>query len=195
MSKEQLPKFGLAIDWETSGYSVPNYAEKHQGISFGAHIFDIETFESVDSLYLELKFDASKYEWDMGAQGVHGLTREHLAQHGVSQEFAAEELGTMILKYIGTDKIVLLGHRVFFDQAFTDQLMSSIGLELKYDPVKIDTSSIGLTFLHTARSNELFNIMGFEDRKDHNSLEDITMTLESVRIMKSIFMKGLTVAD
>jgi hypothetical protein len=77
----RLPSFGLAIDFETSGYSIPNYAAKHQGISFGAIIFDVRTLEPVEALYQEIKFN-DKYSWDAGAEKIHGISRPHLATHG-----------------------------------------------------------------------------------------------------------------
>ena len=44
MAIEGIRKFGMAIDYETSGYILPDYTSKHQGISFGAIIFDVSTF-------------------------------------------------------------------------------------------------------------------------------------------------------
>ena len=186
-----VQKFGLAIDWETSGYSVPNYAASHQGISFGALIFDISDFSIVETLYLEVKFDP-KYTWDEGAEKIHGLSREHLEKHGVTQQQAAEQLAALVLKYIGMDKIVALGHRVFFDIAFTNQLMESVGFEFNWDPIKIDSAAIALTFLGVNRSDELFDMMGMPPRAEHNSLEDIIYTLESVKGIRDYFIKGLS---
>src|SRR5438105_4289725 len=113
-----IPKFGLAIDFETSGYSVPNYAEKHQGVSFGAVIFDLKDLTPVEELYCEVKFKADKYTWDEGAAKVHGLTLARLETSGVGQEEAAAALGHLCLKYFGDGKIMVLGHRVHFDLAF-----------------------------------------------------------------------------
>lgn len=185
-----VQKFGLAIDWETSGYSIPSYASEHQGISFGALIFDISTFEIVETLYLEVKFDP-KYKWDEGAERIHGLSREYLEANGVTQREAATQLATMILKYIGTDKIVALGHRVFFDIEFTNQLMASVDFELSWDPIKIDSASIALSFLGVNKSDELFELMGMPARNSHDALEDIVFTIESIRQVKQYFLAGL----
>lgn len=186
-----VQKFGLAIDWETSGYSVPSYAKEHQGISFGALIFEIATFEIVETLYLEIKFDDSKYKWDDGAEKVHGLSRAHLDAHGVTQAEAAERLATLVLKYIGTDKIVALGHRVFFDIAFTDQLMETVGFEFNWDPIKLDSAAIALTFLGVNKSDELFDMMGMPPRDKHDAMEDIIYTLSSVKAIRDYFLTGL----
>ena len=186
-----VPKRGLAIDWETSGYSVPDYAKSHQGISFGALIFDIATFEIVETLYLEIKFDDSKYKWDDGAEKVHGLSRAHLEAHGVTQKEAAERLATLVLKYIGTDKIVALGHRVVFDISFTDQLMETVGFEFNWDPIKLDSAAIALTFLGVSWSDELFEMMGMPPRDKHDAMEDIVYTLSSVKAIRDYFIAGL----
>ena len=186
----RIPKFGLAIDWETSGYSLPDYAKCHQGISFGAIIFDVRTFDQVEFLYREIKFD-KKYEWSTGAEKVHGLTQEYLEKNGVTQEEAATDLCNMIIKYIGTEDILLLGHRVGFDKAFTQQLTGSVGINLSYNPVVLDTCSFGTAFMELSYSDELFDAFGFPERTAHNSLEDITLTLQTLKLMKEAFLAGL----
>lgn len=185
-----LQNYGLAIDFETTGFSLPNYAERHQGISFGAIIFDMRTFESIDAIYHEIKFK-SNYSWAPKAEEIHGLSKEHLEEHGITQEEAALELLTLIHKYCGSDPIVLLGHRVNFDRAFIDQLVATQHMEVKYNPTVIDTSALSTVFLETPYSNDLFQMLGFEARGKHNALEDIMMTLESVRIFKEHFMNGI----
>lgn len=194
----RIPKFGLAIDWETSGYQVPkerhgSYADKHQGLSFAALVFDMRSFEEVDHMYLEIKYDP-KYTWDDGAAKVHGLSQEHLARHGLSQADAAVELGGMILKYFGDTPIVLLGHRVRFDRDFTNQLMDSIDIELKYDPIMLDSCAFSTALLEVSYSDELFAAVGLPPRAEHNALEDIRYTLASMRQIKDYMMLGLETA-
>lgn len=187
-----VPKFGLAIDWETSGYSLPDYAKNHQGISFGALIFEVATLDIVDSMYREILFcdpDGPTYQWSDEAEKVHGISIEYLAQHGVPQTEAACDLCNMIVKYIGNEKVPLLGHRVYFDEAFTNQLTASIGIQLEYDPIRIDSAAIGLMFLGTGSSDQLFEACGLLPRKAHNSLEDITYTLASLKAIKQAFLE------
>lgn len=183
-----VPKFGLAIDWETSGYSLPKYAENHQGISFGALIYEVATLDIVDTLYREIIFEDTKYEWSDGAEKVHGITRDHLKLHGVTQAEAAYDLCSMVLKYIGNEKVPLLGHRVYFDEAFTDQCTSAIEVQLTYDPIRIDSAAIGLMFLGTGSSDQLFEACGLPPRQAHNSLEDITYTIKSLQAIKNAFL-------
>ena len=191
MSYLTLPRFGLGMDWETSGFSVPDYAAKHQGISFGAIIFDFKSLDPVEELYREVKFDATKYLWDAGAERVHGLSQAHLAQHGVTQEEAAVDLANLVIKYFSTEDIILLGHRVHFDRAFTQQLTESQGIFINYHPTTLDSASIGAVLMETSKSEEIFQTMGMPPRKAHNSLEDIKYTLESLKRMKEYFLAGV----
>jgi len=184
------PRFGLAIDWETTGYSIPNYASQHSGISFGAAIFDTKSFEVVDSLYVEIHPDPSKI-WDDGAERIHGLSKEYLAANAITRDEAACQLASLVIKWIGTGKVMVLGHRVHFDIAFTDDLMSVIDVKFEWDPIKIDSAAIGAVFLNETSSDGVFRACGFNDRNEHNALEDILLTLESIRIIKMQYLKGI----
>jgi oligoribonuclease (3'-5' exoribonuclease) len=186
----RLPSFGLAIDWETSGYSLPNYAAKHQGISFGAIIFDVRTLKPIEQLYREIKFDP-KYQWNMGAQNIHGITQEHLEKNGITQEEAAFELVGMVSKYMGTSEVMLLGHRVHFDKAFTIQLLDAAGLAFTYHPTSIDSCAIATALMELTYSEDIFATLGLPPRGKHNSLEDIQYTLESVKRIKEFFILGV----
>lgn len=186
-----VPRFGVAIDWETSGYSFPEYAKIHQGISFGVIIFDLQTLEPIESLYHEIKFDDKKYMWEPKAEKVHGLSREYLKANGVTQEEAAVGLCNLVVKYLGTDEVMLLGHRVHFDRAFTEQLTKSIGIDLPYHPNTIDSCSLAIALMEIAKSEDVFQMMGMPPRQEHNALEDIMYTLLSVKRMKELFFKGI----
>jgi oligoribonuclease (3'-5' exoribonuclease) len=190
----RLPQFGLALDWETSGYTLPNYTDRHQGISYGAIVFDMRTLEPIESLYQEIKFDPKKYSWSIEAEKIHGITKPYLEAHGVSQEEAAFALVGLVSKYMGTEDVVLLGHRVHFDKAFTNQLLESEGLALKYHPTVIDSCSIATVLMELTYSEDIFNTLGLPPRGKHNSLEDITYTLEAVKRMKDFFILGVAVS-
>lgn len=186
-----VPRFGLAIDWETSGYSLPEYAKLHQGISLGAIIFDSQSLEPIESLYLEIQFDEKKYKWEAAAERVHGITRDHLLKNGITQEEAAVQLCNLVVKYIGTDDVMLLGHRVHFDRAFTEQLTKTIGVDLSYHPNTIDSCSMSIALMEIAKSEDVFQMMGMPARQEHNAMEDIMYTLLSVKRMKELFFKGI----
>jgi hypothetical protein len=185
-----VPQFGLAIDWETSGYTVPNYAAEHQGLSFGACVFEVKTLDIVDSLYCEIQHDP-KYKWEDSAEKVHGMSREYLAANGVPMQVAAVKLGNLVIKYFGTEKILLMGHRLHFDKAFTEQLTGSIDIKLDWNPIGIDSAAIGMSLIGIERSEELFRYCGLPPRTEHNALEDIVYTVMAMQHLKSVFNLGL----
>lgn len=185
---KNIPTYGIAIDWETSGYSVPDYASKHQGISVGAAVFDIKTFEPIETFYQVIRFN-KKYEWSDQAEKIHGLSREFLYENGVTQEEAAMLLGSLILKYFGDTKVVLCGHRCYFDRAFTNQLFDTVDMEIPWDPIQIDSAAIALSFLNVTSSDDLFSICDLPPRTQHNALEDVLLTLESIKTIKSLIFR------
>jgi DNA polymerase III epsilon subunit-like protein len=192
IKSQDLPKYALSLDWETSGYSSPNYADKHQGISFGAVVFNARTFEIVDTLYQEIKFDATKYEWSDGAEKIHGLSREHLEKNGVSQEEAAVALGEMLLKWFGPDEqILILAHNPNFDKAFAKQLFDAVGLPVKIWFRAIDTCAIAAVTFGVLKSDALYDAVGLPPRTAHNALEDAIYSVEACRAVKEIFNAGL----
>lgn len=185
------PKFGLGIDWETSGsdWDDPDGShKKYQGLSFGAVVFDVDTFEPIETLYCELKFDGDKYHWSKEAEAIHGLSQEYLEKNGISREEAVILLGEFILKYFGPDgKVMFLGHNADFDIKFTNQLLTDFDLPpLNKHHVILDTSSTGFITLGLYKSDMLFERLGFDKRGAHNALEDILMTLETCKIIKGL---------
>lgn len=190
------PKFGLGIDWETSGsdWNDPDGShKKYQGLSYGAVVFNVDTFEPIETLYRELRFDDAKYSWSNEAQAIHGLSREYLNENGVDREEAVADLGELILKYFGpNDKVMFLGHNADFDIKFTNQLLNDFGLpSLNKHHVILDTSSAGFITLGLYKSDMLFDRLGFDKRGLHNALDDILITLETCKIMKSLVSHAL----
>ena len=197
--KTGLPARGICFDFETSGYNPPvrvgghftEYAKKHQGISLGAVVFDIQTFEALKTFYVEIKFDATKYEWSMGAEKVHGLTREHLEKNGVSQEDAFVAFVNFIIDngFTLDEELILMGHNKDFDIDFLDQLAKDATGEetqLKISYRGINTSDIGLVCFGLVKSDMIFDHIGLPPRKDHNSLEDALYTLQVCSTVKAI---------
>lgn len=197
---QQTPQFGLCIDWETSGADFgKDSSKRYQGLSFGAIVFKTEDFSIVEEMYREIKFDGSKWEWTDGAAKIHGLTQEHLEKHGVSQEDAAVDLAELILKYWGPEgKVMFLGHNPEFDIRFTNQLMNQVEIEFSVEKktdftswiqlhhVVLDTSAAGFITTGIFKSDLLFEKMGFEERGDHNALEDARQTLQTCAILRAL---------
>ena len=187
-------KYGLAIDWETTGSNFGGDSTiDYQGIAFGAVIFDTETLEPVETLYRELHFDDTKYKWTDGAEKIHGLSREHLAKNGVPREEALADLLDLILRYIGTEsKIMFLGHNVDFDIMFTQQLARDFGIELKIHHVKLETSGTAFILIGQYRSNDVFEFFTGAVREGaHNALDDALITLETARNMRVLIQAAL----
>lgn len=188
----KLPRFLLAVDTETSGVSYgADPSEGYQIVSVGALILDSETYEVADSLYVEVKHDP-RYSWSDAAEKVHGLTREHLAEHGEYIEDAAALLLQLIAKWIGAgNRIVAVGHRVAFDIAFINRLLATVDCEVLWDRLVIDSSSLGAALLGIAGSDALFEALDLPKRAQHNSLEDVVLTVEAIRRMQGYFMQGV----
>lgn len=204
--KQKTPKFGLAIDWETSGATWGgDSSKKFQGLAFGAIVFNTADFSPVQELYREIKFKPQRYEWSADAAAIHGLSKEHLDEHGVTQEDAACDLAELILKYWGPDsKVMLLGHNTEFDRRFTNQLLNSIDIEFSVEKetdlgswiqlhhVVLDTSSLGFIALGLYKSDLLFERIGFDARGAHNALDDVRMTLQTAAAIKQLVALGLS---
>lgn len=207
MSRHNLPQFGLCIDWETTGAKFGGTSSiDHQGIQFGAIIFRTDTFEEVETLKCLVKFKPEKYVWTEGAQKIHGITREYLEEHGVTQEEAAEKLLELLVKYFPAGvKVMVLGHNAEFDISFTDQLLRSVGVAfavkwgevtdadvvIPIHHVLLDTSSTGFITMGIFKSDLLFQQMGFAPRGDHDALEDARMTLETAKAIRALCQAGL----
>ncbi len=191
-SKAHPGKYGLLIDWETSGSDFGGDSSvEYQGITYGAVVFDTTTFDEVDSLYRELHFDDKKYRWTEQAEKIHGKSREYLATHGVPREEGLADLMELLLKYWAPgSKILVAGHNVSFDNDFTFQLFRDHDLEgaLKLHHVVIDTSGIGFVCIGDYKSDAVFNILGgLSQREDHNALEDARATLAVLRTVRQTF--------
>jgi DNA polymerase III epsilon subunit-like protein len=200
-TKQQTPEFGLCIDWETSGADFGKDSSiNYQGITCGAIVFRTKDFSVVDELYLEIKFDATKYKWTEGAQKIHGKTREYLEANGISQEDAAVQLVEFIKKYFFGSKVMFLGHNPEFDRRFTAQLLKTIRFEFTDEPkgdldavielhhVRLDTSALGFITLGFFKSDLLFNKIGGDEyaRGEHNALVDARMTVETCASIKKL---------
>lgn len=201
---QQTPKFGLCLDWETSGAVFGgDSAKEHQGITFGAIVFNTEDFSPVEKLYVEIKFDETKYKWTDTAEKIHGKSREYLDKNGISQEDAAIKLVELILKYWGPDsKVMFLGHNPGFDIRFTAQLLSTIEFEFSVEKstnfdswiqlhyVILDTSAAGFITMGLYKSDLLFDKIGFPERGEHNALVDAEQTLDTCAALQQLVKLG-----
>lgn len=202
-------KYSLWLDWETSGadfkLSYTEQAKIYQGIQLGLVVADNETFEEVDSLKLNIKFD-SKYKWEQAAQNVHGITLEFLEEHGVEREVAACAVIEFLLKHFNQNVLFLLedgpternqhrlclgGHNLEFDIAHLRELLASAGFGLDDHHVKLNTTVIGFHATNLYRSDDLFQLFGAEKRGEHDALEDSRQALAVARGIKKLIVDGL----
>ena len=193
--KTGLPTRALGIDWETSGYLPPKeldghfigYADEHQGIALGAVVFDIQTFEPIDTFYVEIKFDDSKYKWEKQAEKIHGLSKEYLEENGLSAEDAATAFMNFFVKhFLPDEEVILLGHNKDFDIAFLHKFLEPFGIMPKLSYRGINTSDVGMVAFGMVKSDQIFEHIGLPPRQDHNALEDILYTLEVCKTVRTL---------
>jgi hypothetical protein len=204
-TKQSTPQFGLCLDWETSGAAFGEDSSKiYQGLSFGAIVFNTKTFEPVEEMYRVIQFDETKWKWSDDAQKIHGMSKEHTIENGVSAEQAAADLLEMIFKYFGTGKVMFLGHNPEFDRRFTNQLLNNINIEFSVERtqpqmegwcqvhhVMLDTSALGFITLGLFKSDLLFDSLGFEERGEHNALQDAMQTLQTCQAIRQLVQIGM----
>lgn len=203
-SRHSPGKYGICCDWETTGADFnQDSSVNYQGISFGFIVFDLATFEEVDSLYRELKFDATKYKWTDAAEKIHGISREHLEANGVTRDEALGDLIEMMIKYWppgffatkGNEpdsKILLAGHNKSFDMDFTAQLFRDHDLELAFHHVGMDSTMIAFAVSGEYKSDVVFELFADLNTRDkHNALEDARASLSVLRNIRQIFTLGL----
>ena len=191
-SRAHPGKYALVIDWETTGSNFGGDSSiDYQGIAFGAVVADTTTWDPVETLYVELHFDESKYKWTDGAEKIHGLSRDYLEAFGVPREEALAMLLELLLKYWAPgSKIMLIGHNAGFDADFTSQLFRDFGLEenLHLHHVMPDSSALAFVLIGDYKSDIVFEKLAFaEKRKEHNALDDALICLTVLRNAKQIF--------
>jgi hypothetical protein len=194
LKAKNMPKFILAIDWETTGTTWSTHQEtfkQFQGISFGAIVADAKTLEPVEQIYHKVKFDSSKYKWSAEAEAIHGISQQQLEQEGLEPEEAAAELAEMILKYFGTNEVMFLGHNTWFDIHATKQLLEPFGVMPKLHHVVLDTAPLGFIGVGSYKSNDVFNFFCGDRAEKHNALDDANMCLTSARCIRQLCQIGL----
>lgn len=194
-------QYVLAMDCETTGlkFNADDPSEGHQAVSFGLIVADATTLKPIEELYVEIKWNETSLkareadpEFGKRAENIHGLTLAYLEENGMDEEEAVVEIGNLVLKYWADGNIRCLGHNVAtFDIWFLKRLMRSQGIELKFGSRHVDTSGAGFINFETYNSDDLFELVGFESRGEHNALDDAKMALEAARVMRLIFQSAL----
>lgn len=181
----------LAIDTETSGLHLGTNPVKddtgyYQVVSWGLMVLDAQTLETIEELYIEQQWDGQAL-WNDGAEAVHGLSKEYLAEHGVSREDAMLQIGALIFKHWGKTPVVTLGHNSpLFDLPFLRHESEMVGLDLRFGNRHLDSNTLAFTLLGCFNSDDMFSELGFKQRAEHNSLEDIRMTVKAFRVSRKL---------
>jgi DNA polymerase III epsilon subunit-like protein len=187
----------LVVDVETSGYASgcddasydPTTGDTYQIVSIGLIVANAQTLKPIEELYVEVKWDGVS-KWNAGAQKVHGLSLEHLEEHGLSSSDAVVEIASLIINHWGpTGNVVLLGHNVAtFDIWFLKRLLRSEGLEIRFSNRTIDSNGVGFSVFSTFNSDDLFLQIGCEarDPAKHNALDDAKQSLSVIRTVRAL---------
>ena len=191
----------LVLDCETSGinwesahsHCNPNVALGYQSVAWGMVITDPAHYKPIDELYVEIKWNG-KSKWDMSAEKVHKLSKEHLEEHGLSEEDALYDIIEFIMKHIDIKKpIYCMGHNVMaFDIPFFRDLLCRHNIKgLKFGHRHFDSFALSMGTVQELDSESLFNRLGLPERKTHNALEDTKYTLEVYRRIHRAWTKML----
>lgn len=201
-------KYALAVDCETTGLCFKNYnhdenpvhnpdtGERHQAISWGFLIVNVEDMVIMEELYLEVKWNEISLQqrlenpnFGKSAEKVHGLTIPYLEENGIAEEDAVVKIGELVLKYFGSDNAIkLFGHNVhLFDLAFLRDLFKRYNINLKFGNRHYDSNSLALGTVGAWNSDDLFETFGFDTRGNHNALDDIKMTVDVFKNIKQLW--------
>lgn len=182
----------LAFDCETSGINFTDLspATNYQMVSAGMIVFDVDTFEPIDELYLEIQWDGVS-KWEDKAESIHGLSKKYLAENGVTPDQAAMKIAIFLDKHFGIDTpISLLGHNVVnFDKAFLKQFLWSRDLLFKFSHRNFDTFALSMGTIGATDSNQIIDYMGMKERGIHNALEDARISLKFYKIINKMWQK------
>lgn len=189
-TNNKIGKYVLSMDCETSGTTLGPFDEsvkQYQAVSFSFVIFEYESLKEVDCLHVIIKYDDKKYKWSTEAEKIHGLSKEFTKINGVDFDTACEIIVNFLIKWFDYNShIHVTGHNVEFDIAFLTAILDKNGLMFKVGK-KFDTSTTAGIVMGVTRSNELYDVLGFQTRAEHNSLEDARYNVKVWRALRSVF--------
>lgn len=183
----------IAFDCETSGINRKSEdpSDGYQMVSAGIIIADTKEFKPIEKLYLEIKWNGEA-KWEEEAEKVHGFSKQYLEKTGVSEEEAAEQIGLLIDRHFGIDYALnFLGHNVHrFDIPFIKRLFDKYEIPFRIAHRHVDTFSLAMPTIGAFDTNKMFAHFGMEERKAHNSMEDIEQTLKVCRLISKMWKQA-----
>jgi hypothetical protein len=178
-----------AISIETSGINKDdcNKGKDYQILSFGIIIADAKTFNPIDNIYGQVKWNGESI-WNVNLEPMHGFTKEYLNENGVDEEVAAAIIGKIFFDHFETNPIILLGHNIStFGYWFIKNILDKYGIDLCISIRMLDTFTIGKTFFNLDNSKEIFSLLNRPEKM--NSLERADACLQLFRIIKKEWIK------
>jgi len=200
----------LAIDCETTGMCFDTDAsdsrvfnnetgEKHQALSWGLVVAELETYEQVEGaeLYFELKWNhATRRQrrdnpnFGVFAEGIHGLTYAHLEEYGISEINGATQIAELIARFWQPDEdIRTVGQNVhLFDVRFLLDMLEQGGRRISFGSRHLDTFSLAMGTTRAPNTDAMLVAVGLGERTGHhNALEDAKLTLEVFRRISTMW--------
>lgn len=182
----------LFIDVETSGYDQNNMMDRSgngtfQMTSLGAVVASVNSLKELDSFYIEFK-PVEGCAWSESAERIHGLSREHLNEHGATSEDAFTLFVEFLTKHFDPSRAITLGgHNVAtFDRHFLIRFFEANDAAIQLSGHSVDSYTLGKVLLDANNSNELFEQVGV-DRDTHNALEDARASLKAARLVRNLY--------
>ena len=181
----------LAMDCETSGLNwqsghsgcKTDVAHGYQAIAWGFVVTDTKDYKPIAELYVEIKWNGES-KWDMKAEKIHGISKEHLEKHGVDEEEAVMDILEFLMEHFDlAEPIFVLGHNVgTFDLPFLKNLLYRYEVKnIKFGHRCFDTFSLSMGTVMEHDSNTLFKKVGLPVRTEHNALDDAKYALQVFR--------------
>lgn len=188
----------LVMDCETTGMffgtddPTTNGTQRYESVAWGFIVIDGESFEILDTLYVEIQPSATAL-WSDKAEEVHGLTRQYLQVNGKEREDAACDIAELLLKHFTDKVIVTAGQNVAsFDKPFLKQLLKDHGLmeHFRFSHRCLDTFSVGMTLFGFTDSDQLFGAFNCRQAGSrHNALADAGAVLKVMRTARAMIRK------
>jgi ribonuclease T len=171
------PEVFISVDVEASG---PTPASGSL-ISIGACRVD----DPDSSFYVEL-WPVPGVPWDVQTERIHGLTPEHLAEHGMAPDQAVRRFGDWIASVAPGARSVMLGFNAAFDWLFiADAFQRYLGRNpFGIAPLDLKALYMGrLGIERWAETSKHFVIerLGVTLPHTHNALDDARMQAEVAR--------------
>jgi len=176
----------LVVHCHTSGingkstYSENDFsiAEGYQPVSIALIVADVETYEVIDEMYVEIKWNGVS-KWDAGAEKIHGLSKEYLEEHGEIEEDALVDVMEFIMNNMDIKKpLYCMGNNIttlhlpFLRDLFKRYELSGIRFGIR----NFDTFSLSMGTINKFDQDSVLSKLGIKKGKKSNELARNALT-------------------